>query len=161
MFCARVRRAVRSDCGAELVEFGISSALFFAVSFAVIIVSLMMYSYFLVADAARVGARYAMVRGSSLSSDCRAPGPANCIAQPADVQTFVKISAFAGINTDNLNVTTTWLTAKGASCGASDSCKAPGNQAQVNASYHFSLTLPFVPQLTPNMSSTSQMVIAQ
>lgn len=160
-FRASIRRALRADSGAELVEFAISSAVFFALSFAIIDFSLMMYSYFLVADAARVGARYAMVRGSSLSTDCSAPGPADCIAQPSDIQTFVRSSAFTGIDTNNLTVSATWLTSKGASCGTSDSCKTAGSQVQVSAAYNFSLTLPFVPQITPDMSSTSQMVIAQ
>ena len=154
-------RAAGDESGAELVEFAISSALFFTVMFSVIFFSLMMYSYFLVADSARTGARYAMVRGSSLSTDCTAPGPANCIAQTGDIQTYVRNSALAAIKVNNLNVTTTWLTSTGGSCGTSDSCKAPGNQVQVRVTYSFPFSWRFVALSIPNLSSTSQMVIAQ
>lgn len=151
----------RDEEGGSLVEFGIAASLFLTLFFCVTSLSMLAYSYYFVSDAAREATRYAVVRGNTLVADCTAPGPANCIAQTGDIQTLVRNFAFPGIKSSNLNVSTTWLTSLGGSCGTSDNCKSPGNQVQVQVTYSFPLIAPYLPRDTFLLSSTSQMVISQ
>jgi Flp pilus assembly protein TadG len=147
--------------GADLIEFALSISVLMTMVLGIIAMSLAVYSYFFVSDAAREATRYAMVRGQTLTTDCTAPGYASCIAQPADIQTYVRGMGFPGINANNLTVTSTWLTSGGGACGTADSCKTPGNQVKVTVSYPFPLSIPFLRKGTINMASTSVMVIAQ
>jgi Flp pilus assembly protein TadG len=156
-----LRSLLRDEKGANLIEFALSASVLFSVLFGIIAVSLAVNSYFFISEAAREATRYAIVRGDTLTTDCTSPGYATCIAQPADIQTYVRGLGFPGIDVNNLTVSTTWLTAAGGSCGTSDNCKVPGNQVQVKVSYPFPLWVPFVPKSTINMASTSRMVIAQ
>lgn len=154
-------RKAGNEEGASLVEFAISAAILLSLTLGVMGFSLVAYSYFYVADAARQGTRYAMVRGNTQTGDCTTPGPANCIAQTADIQTYVQNGALPGINGSNLTVTSTWLSRTGASCGTTDSCKPPGNQVRVTVSYSYALALGYLPHQTFTMSSSSQEVIAR
>lgn len=156
-----VRAFAGNEEGADLIDFAISVSVLMSVVFGIIAVSLAVYSYFFVSDAAREATRYAIVRGSTLTTDCTAPGYATCIAQPADIQSYVREMGFPGIVANNLTVTSTWLTSAGGACGTSDSCKVPGNQVKVSVSYPFPLSIPFIPHGTINMASSSTMVIAQ
>lgn len=164
-FFSRLARAAASENGDSLVEFAMAATIFFTVMFAIMNFSLVMYAYSYLADSAREATRYAMVRGSTWvnngGADCASPGPANCTAQTADIQTFVRNFGIPGLNSNNITVTSTWLTASGAACGATDACKPPGNQVRITVSYSYTVSIPLVPQQTFAMSSTSQMVVAQ
>jgi Flp pilus assembly protein TadG len=153
--------AAGNEEGSSLVEFALSAAILLALVLGIMGFSLVAYSYLYVSDAARQGTRYAMVRGNSQTSDCTAPGPANCIAQTADIQTYVQNGALPGLKGSNLTVTSTWLTSAGASCGTTDSCKSPGNQVRVTVSYSYPLSLGYLPHQTFSMSSRSQVFIAR
>jgi Flp pilus assembly protein TadG len=151
----------QDEDGSNLVEFALSVMILVSTMLGIMASSLAAYSYFYVSDAAREATRYAIVRGSTLGSDCTAPGYATCIAQTGDISTYVKNLGFPGINAANLKVVTTWLTSTGGACGTGDSCKAPGNQVQVTVTYTAPFHVPFVPTHILNMTSTSQMFIAQ
>jgi hypothetical protein len=125
----------------------------------VMVMCLGLYSYHVTSEAARRGARYAMVRGSSCStygnfaSDCP-------VTTSAQVQTYVRGLVFPGINASNLLVAVTWPTT-GSSCTPSTSpCNNPGNQVKVKVSYTFPVSIPFASAQTLSMSSTVQTVIA-
>jgi Flp pilus assembly protein TadG len=158
-------RKLRGDAGSTLVETALSVVILFALFFGVLEMSLAVYSYHFISEAAREGTRYAIVRGSSLATDCTTPGFANCIAQggnnTGDIATYIKGLGFPGISNSNITVNSTWLTSAGAACGTADTCKAPGNIAKITVTYNFPFSVPFVPQETFSMSSTSQMVVAQ
>ncbi len=143
--------------GAGLVEFALAAAIFFSLLSGIMGVSLLAYSYAFASNAAREATRYAIVRSNNSSSNCSGVSPANCIAQTADIAAYVKGLTPLGINVNNLSVTTNWLTSTGGSCGTAGSCMAPGNQV----SYTYDLNMPFVPQHTFTISSSSQMVMAQ
>ena len=142
------------------MEFALSLTILLTVVFGIMGTSVALYSYFFVSEAAREGTRYAIVRGDSLTTDCAAPTSATCIAQGADIQTYIRNLNFPGINTSNVAVTTTWLTSTGGACGTADSCKVPGNQVQVSVQYTYPYSIPFVPTQSLNLTSKSQMVIA-
>lgn len=150
-----------NESGSAMVEFALSVVVLFTVTFGIMAVSLAIYSYTFVSDAARGATRYAMVRGSTLGTDCVAPGYATCIAQPADIQAYVRAMSFPGIDTSKVTVTSTWLTSAGVSCGTIDTCKDPGNIVRVQVRYPYPLRIPFVPASTLNLVGTSQIVIAQ
>lgn len=167
-----IRRSLRAqrlvgEEGASIVEMAIASAVIFSVLFGVIAFMLALYTYNFVADAAREGSRYAMVRGSR--SCTNASGLTNCNIQADTLQTWVQNLSYPGINKNNLNVTTNWLTGTTAgtpptttwsTCG-SGTCNIPGNIVQVTVSYAFPLNIPFWRNDTLSISSTSEMVISQ
>lgn len=106
-------RKAGNEEGSNLVEFAMSAGILLALVIGTMEFSLVAYSYLYVSDAARQATRYAMVRGNSQTGDCTAPGAGNCIAQTADIQTYVQNGALPGVNGSNLTVTSTWLTSSG------------------------------------------------
>jgi Flp pilus assembly protein TadG len=156
---ARLARVAADETGGNIAEFALAAVILFSLVFAIMGFSMVMFSHVMTSEAARAGARYAIVRGDTWTSNCRAPGFANCIAQRDDIQTFVK-SAVPSIS-KNLTVDTTWLNSSGSNCGGANSCKSPGNQVQVTATYTYLVMFPFINPQKFRMTSTSQMVIAQ
>ena len=154
----RWRRRACNESGAAIVEFALSASILLTLVFGVFGMSTALYSYHFVAYAARVGTRWAIVRGSScpaVLSGCPAYGTG------ADVQTYLRSIAYPGINPNSLNVTTTWPTAGPACAPSSNPCDNPGNLVQVTVSYQLPILVPFVPVTSMSMSSTSEMVISQ
>lgn len=157
-------RRLRSQEGATLVETALSFGVLLALLFGVIEIAFALYTYDFVSEAAREGARYAIVRGST--SCTNTPSLTNCNATAAQIKTYVQSLGFPSFTTSNLTVTTSWFTASASpgtswsSC-SSGTCNAPGNAAQVVVTYAFPLAIPFWKSQTVNMSSTSQMIIAQ
>ena len=111
-----------------------------------------MYTYAFVAQLARQGARWAIVRGSK----CTVLD--HCNAATTDVQTYVR-SLNEG-STQSGNITAT-LTPVNCPPGAT-ATNAPGCNISVKVQYPFRFTLgPMLPTLTYTMTSTSQMVVSQ
>jgi Flp pilus assembly protein TadG len=144
---SRIRRTLRAETGATIVEFAVASIILFTLVFGVIAICLALYSYNVTAEAARLATRYAIVRGSSCTSFASA-----CPAIRTDIQTYVRSLGFPGINPASLSVPTDccWPTNNN-----------PGSTVQVTVNYTFPLVIPFVPSQTLTMSSTSAMVISQ
>jgi Flp pilus assembly protein TadG len=149
---------VRNERGSSTVEFALSVTVLLTLVFGVLIMCLALYSYHFVAEAAREGARYAMVRGSSCTT--YSGFTSACPVTSAQVQTYVRSLGFPGISSSKMTVTTTWPTTGSACTPSTSPCNNPGNLVRVNASYQFFLSIPFVPTRTLTMTSTSQMVIA-
>jgi Flp pilus assembly protein TadG len=137
---------VGSEQGTALVEFAFSGVILLTLVFGVIAMSMAVYSYHLISDAAREGTRYAIVRGSECSTYDALP---QCPASASDVQFYVQNLGFPGIRPDQMNVTTTWPNGN-----------SPGNLVQVTVTYTLPLIIPFVPKQTLTMTSTSEMVIS-
>ena len=158
------RLRLSSENGGTLVETALSLSLLFMLIFGIIQISLVLYTFHFVSEAAREATRYAVVRGSSLVTDCTAPGYATCVAQggknTGDIATYVTNLGYPGFNSSDVTVNSTWLTSSGAACGTTDACKVPGDMARVTVTYNFPFSVPFVPSRTLTMSSTSQMVIS-
>jgi len=152
------RRFLHCDEGANVVEMAVASSILFAMLFGIIELSLALYTYNYVSDAAREGTRYAIVRGSS----CNAL--TNCSATAAQIQTYVQNLGYPGVRAANTTASTTWFSPSAStpvtwtSCGTP--CNAPGNAVQVTVTYSFGLSIPFVPKQTLSLHSTSRMVIA-
>jgi Flp pilus assembly protein TadG len=157
----RRSRGVCGDEGATLVEFALSCSVLVMMLFGIVEVSLAVYSYDFVSEAARDGARYAIVRGT------RCTGMPDCNATSDQIQTHVRSLNYPAIDTSNLTVTATWYQAATAppnmtwsTCTATP-CNVEGNAVKVVVQYPFQLSIPFWPGATINLSNSSQMVIAQ
>ena len=155
----KMLRHVRSEGGASLVEFALSVSLLVTFIFGVMAMCTALYSYHFIAEAAREGARYAMVRGSGCTA--YSGFTSNCpISTAAPIQTYVRSLALPGINANNLNVTAAYSAYPSGTCTPSAACNNPGNQVQVTVSYQLPVKIPFVPAQALTMTSRSQMVIA-
>lgn len=159
------RRGVRSEDGAAAVGTALACVILLAAFIGVFEMSLALYNYHLICDAAREATRYAIVRGSV--SCTNTPNLSNCNATSAEIQSYVQSLGYP--YSSQLTVTTTWLTAVSSGSPAtttwtactSGTCNAPGNLVNVVVTESFPLHIPFSSSQTINLSSTSQMVISQ
>ncbi len=156
------RRARSSELGSSIVEMALASTILFAFIIGIMMMSLGVYSYHYISEAAREGTRYAIVRGSSAGSACVTYSSSACIASSANIQSYVKSLGFPGINANNMIVNPSWSAyPTGVSCTPSASCNNPGNLVTVNVHYTFPVHVPFVPSSTFTLNSTAAMVISQ
>ncbi len=140
----------RGERGSALVEFALASTVAFTMIFGIIDFGRGLYTFHLVANGARAGSRYAIVRGNACAN-------AGCPATSASIQTYVRGLA-PGIDANSLSVTATWP--GGANClGAANN--NPGCPVLVTVTYPFKFMVPLLPGFTMNMSSASEMNIAQ
>ena len=134
-----------------------SSMVLFTMLVGLMKVCLAIYTYHYVSEAAREGARYAMVRGSACTSFSTA-----CPAAASDIQTYVQGLGYPGITSSLMTVTTSWATyPTGKVCTPSATCNNPTDMVTVTASYAFPLNIPGLVSHTYTMTSTSQMLISQ
>ncbi len=142
-----------------MVETAVVLTTLLAIMFGIVDFGRALYTYTFVAQLAREGARWAIVRGSK----CSTLGD-HCNAQSTDVQTYLR-----GLNEGATNASSITATLTFPSCPAgvpAGSQNAPGCLAKVTVTYPFQFIMPFMPKsgnqlATINMSSTSQMVISQ
>jgi Flp pilus assembly protein TadG len=145
-------RRLQPEQGATLVEFALSCAVLFMTLFGIFELSIALYSYNFVADAAHEATRYALVRGSACTgfTDCN-------IKTSTPIQTYVRGLGYPGINPNNLTAAATW------SGPTTSPINAPGNMVSVTVTYTYPLNIPFWPQSGSilHLSNTSQMTISQ
>ncbi len=164
------RRSVRwlsSEEGATLVEFAFAVTVMLTLLFGVLEACLAVYSYDFTAQAAREGARYAIVRGTK----CTAASGFGCGADNAAIQSYLRTLNYPAIKMNNLTTHTYWYTAASAppnmnwdTLCATDTpggCNAQGNAVKVVVNYPFTMNIPFIRPITINMATSSQMVISQ
>src|ERR1039457_157305 len=160
----QVRRFAFCDSGSSVVEFALSASVLLAMLFGVFEISLALYSYHFVDEAAREAARYASVRGSK------------CVGMPdcgfTDSNTtlvaYVQTLHYPGIDSSKLTVTSTWYSPSGGNnptwtlCGSGVGCNIPldppnnvsGDMVKVQVSYPFLLSIPFWAATTLNFTSS-------
>ena len=159
-----VNRALCEE-GSSLVETALASSIVLALIFGILQMSLALYSYDCICEAAREGSRYAMVRGSA--SCTNTSKLTNCNASVDQIQTYVRSLGFPGLNSAAyMHVYPIWLSASvakpttWADCSPAV-CNDPGNLVQVLVTYQLPLGIPFWHSTVLSLRSTSQMVIAQ
>jgi hypothetical protein len=149
--------------GQNLPEFAFASLTFLLLFIGALEFGLALYTYDLVANAARLGSRYAIVHGSScvLPPGCTT-GCTSCTKTSAQIQTYVQ-GLSPGINAANLTVTTTWPGPGGSNgcttASGSPPYNGPGCLAEVSVSYPFKFVAFKWSAVT--MTSTSEMTISQ
>jgi Flp pilus assembly protein TadG len=136
----------KSDRGATMVEFALVVFMAVMVLLGVVEMGRMVLVYTTMANAARAGARYAIVHGGDLSSG--ASGPA---ADPAEIIAVVKNFASMGLlNTNNLVVHVTYPSGS----------NLAGSPVVVTTSYVYDpLVSYFDPALSVTLGSESEGVI--
>ncbi len=162
---ASLRPFRTAEDGATLVEFALTASILFMIMFGIIIMSFALYTYDFVGDAARMGTRYAIVRGS----DCT--GFSDCNANESQILSYLQSIPYPGIDPNKIKVKASWYTVQQFTgspttitrCSTSTPgvCNFPGNEVQVQVSYGFPLSIPFWKATTLSMSSTSQLGISQ
>ena len=147
-----VRRTVAvRERGTALAEYAIAFIASMLLIMGVVDFGRALYAQNMVSYIARLGTRYASVRGTS----CTASG---CPATSTTVQTYVRGQA-PELHSASITVNTTWATTS--SCNSSPATST-GCQVTVQVSYPFKfLTLPLLPNFTMQISSTSKMIISQ
>src|SRR6185503_13149276 len=155
----RLGIALRREEGATLVEAAVGLVVLLALFIAILQICLALYASHFVADAAREGSRYAIVRGSTSCSN--APSLTDCDVTSDEIQTWVRNLGYPGINPQHLTVAATWPSGITECYPSTFPCNTPGNLVKVAVTYAFPLNIPFWKSATINLSSTSQMAISQ
>jgi len=138
--------------GQGLIEFSICFFLVVILLFGVIEVGRMILLYSTVANAARTGARYAIVNGYDATP---ASGPG---ADPSNITAVVKnFASVYALNPANLTVHATYYTYSSGT-PAAPACNKPGCWVRVTASYPYDPLTSYVP-FSLTLSSTSEGVI--
>lgn len=145
----RRRGLHHSEGGQTLVESALSISVLLMMLFGVLMGSWMLYTYHYLSYAARVGNRYAIVRGAYCDNSNGMPDCPNVTSD--QVQSYVKSVHYTGIDPSALTITVSWP----------NGTDNPGDPVQVTAAYPFPFSVPFSTSTTVSMHSTSQMVIEQ
>jgi Flp pilus assembly protein TadG len=127
--------------GQGTVEFALTASVFFLLTFAVIQMGLVIYTYNTLASATRDAVRYATMHGPN-----RTP-----TAQQSDVKTVLLNNA-ADLNASNLTVNLTW---------PADANMPSQSDAKLNVSYNYQVQIPFASTVTLTLIATSQMLVEQ
>jgi Flp pilus assembly protein TadG len=139
--------------GSSLPETAIVIAVLLAIIFGVVDFGRAMYTYAFVAQIAREGARWAIVRGSQ----CNLID--HCNAKASDVQTYVQSLSEGATTAASISAAPTWNLS---TCPPGSAVSnAPGCTVSVTVTYPFQFL--YLPENlgTITMSSTSKMVISQ
>ena len=159
---------LRGDRGSTLVETAFSISILLTLLVGIMWCGLMVYSYHFISNAAREGARYAIVRGSTWyqapwsnksGTTCASFTDSACTATKTNISDYVKSLAFPGIDTSQIQVNSKWYSFPGGT--NDDKLNAAGDFVQVQVVYTFPIYIPFLPNKSITMSSTSMMTIAQ
>jgi Flp pilus assembly protein TadG len=141
-------KGLQADEGGSLVEFGLIAVMFIVVLLGVVDVGRLVLVYTTIANAARAGARYAVVNGSDQTVSPSGPGnPCTC----TQIKTIVKDFASAGaLNVNNLTITVSYP----------DGTNAPGSRVTVKVAYTYDPLVSYYNSiLNTNLLSSSQGVI--
>jgi Flp pilus assembly protein TadG len=149
-------RARHSERGASMAETAITMSVVLLLLFGIIDFGRATYTYSWVANAARMGARWMIVRGSLSCTSGNGYVIDNCSAGNTALQTYVQSLNTGMLTTSNIITTETPL-----SCPTGSVTNAPGCTVKVTVSYPFAFIAPFFPKAGIAMSSTSQMIISQ
>lgn len=160
----RLRAFKRGEDGSTLMESALSLSVLLCLMLSIIGISQAAYAHHFVTFAARQGARYAMVRGSTFAGTaCGSTDAFACQASATNVQNYVLGHLPLGISSSAVTVQTTWpgLAASGLSCLTLSGTNSPGCDVQVTVNYVFKYRLPYLPSGALHLASTSTLMIAQ
>jgi Flp pilus assembly protein TadG len=146
--------------GSSMVELVIGATALLLVMFGIIEFGRVLYTYHTVSNAARIGSRWAIVRGAG----CNTIGVLDhCDATSTDIQNYVQ-SVVPMVDSNSLSVVAKWSTSNNPSVDCTQTDPAghdtKGNLVCVTVSYPFNFAIPFVSNSALTLTSTSKMVIA-
>lgn len=149
-----------------MVEFAIASSALLLIMFGIIEFGRVLYLYHTVANAARMGSRWAMVRGST---SCTNGQTDHCNANPTDILNYVKSVVPVAVDSNAFQITAAWSPGsipsspcpQPSSADPPSGSNAPGHTVCVEVDYPFKFAVPFVSNASLKLTSTSQMIISQ
>lgn len=159
----------RIERGSTLVEFALVLIVLMLMMFGIIDFARALYTYHFVANVAREGTRYAIVRGATCNAAL-----SGCPAEALNsVPPYIQgLGTGIGIDPSLISVTATWPGAPSSATNCSND--QPGCLVRVQVTYPFKFIFPLMPtqtcqigtgasRITANicMTSISQMVISQ
>jgi Flp pilus assembly protein TadG len=139
--------------GTALVEFALLSTFVLMTIFGILEAARALYTYHLVSYDARLGSRYAIVRGST----CNVMLPSCTPATEDDIQAYVR-SLSPAVDPNALTVTAAWQETPVCTVGAP---QGTGCVVTVTVSYRFQPVVPLLSLTTIPITSSSVMVISQ
>lgn len=156
----RSRSGFRDCRGQALVEFALCAVVLLALLFAVVEFGRMMLCYTTIANAARIGARYAITHGTI-------PGSANATnsdvsSMQSSVQSIVNSFLAAGtVNPTSATVTVSFPAMSCTGVNPADTCSGttPGQPVSVTVSYVYDPLMSYFPLTGIHLTSTSEGVI--
>jgi Flp pilus assembly protein TadG len=144
-----MRRFLRGSSGQGLVEISLVGLIFIAIVLGVIEGGRAVWNYNTLAQAAREGARYAVVHGSK-SSDPSGPGSTHFTSPDQDAMVDEIVRRFAsGLDDDNVEVTAEWL----------DGTNQRGGRVRVTVRYQFDSVVGYFGLPAVPMTSSTVMTI--
>ena len=152
-----IRRRSGNSRGQGLIEFTLSAFLLVMLLIGVVEIGHMILTYATIANAARVGTRYAIVYGKD--------NPTTVTTVTSVVQSYLSAAGITTSGTGAATVNVCYGAAPGtSSCSSSSTNAAPssaaiGSEVTVQVSYAYVPFIPYFP-LSVNLGSTSQGVIA-
>lgn len=158
---------VAREEGSAAIEMAVSIPALLLVIVGMMKMCLAVYSYHYTSEAAREGARYAIVRGygaSTAHTACVAYESA-CVASSDNISSYVKALGYPALVPTNMTVTTSWAGfPTGVTCTTPSpypSCDQLGGLVTVTVQYSFPLSIPFLPTKTLNMTSSASGILSQ
>lgn len=149
-----MRRRAHASRGQTLVEFALAASVALTLLFAVFEFGRGIYAYNLVAQAARVGTRYAITHATVSPHDCSNP-KVGILPCQADITTYID-SKITGLDTSNLLTPVYVWEPASATCSAK---AGAGCYVRITVQYKFDFVALPLPSQT--MTSQSQMIISQ
>jgi len=147
--------ATKSQRGATLPETLLVMTVLLGFMFGIVDFGRALYTYGFVAQLARQGARWAIVRGSNCTALDHCPARSGT----SDVQSYLQSLNEGATDASKIGAVLSWPSCP-QSFGTGNAANAPGCIAAVTVTYPFKFMLPFVSGATLNLSSTSQMIIS-
>jgi len=143
--------------GSAIIEFAVAAMVFLAFLFGIIDCARAFYAYQFVTYAARSGARWAAVRGTTCPTTNGVTwcGSSNG-ATTGEVQTYVQGLNLPGIDPSQITVTTSWPSGNG--CAGDPN--SPGCPVKVVVQYPYLSTIPFFRIATLTLTAQAEMTIS-
>lgn len=162
-FVRRSSALLRAEDGNTMVETALSLTLLMSCMVCVMTFSKLIYAKHFASSAARLGTRYAIVRGSSFAGISCSTHANNCTATATDISNYVLSNVSPGLSTSAITVNVNWpgLATSGLSCITLSGVNSPGCVVQVIVSYQVAPSLPLLPSGLSSFQSSSTMMIAQ
>jgi hypothetical protein len=148
-----------------LVETALAMSAFLLLLLGMIDVSRALYTYHMIDNAARLGTRFAIVRGATCAHTATPdPWPCPTPTDGSDIQSYVRQQMLL-LGPGTASVSTAWgnpstgLANPG--CTGTSPYNSPGCLVTVTVTYSFHFITPVLAFFPISMTSSSQMVIAQ
>jgi Flp pilus assembly protein TadG len=145
--------------GSALAETAIVMTVLLMLMFGIIDFGRALYTYSFVAQLAREGARWAIVRGKDCTLLTTPTGTCPAQKGSADIEPYIQSLNEGATNASSITASLNFL-APPSGIGCPTVGNSPGCEAQVTVTYPFTFMLPFLPKAGISMSSTSEMVIS-